>query len=187
MQSIDDSEPLVLFSGDSIWTMVHGIGFGGAALLSLSAALFAMYLLRSGRVVTSGADDPSRPIAQLTTFSAMMLWLTSLVGTYIVFPPYRATPPEGTVDLTDYPRSLILADPETAWLHAFAMETKEHLPFVAAMLATAVAFVAWRYRSKLLRDRELRGMAVLLLAICFAGVAYVSLLGVLINKVAPVQ
>lgn len=177
----------MLFSGPSIWTMIHGIGFGGAALLALSAALFAMYLLRHGRVVAGGTDDPSQPVALLTAFTALMLWLTSLVGTYIVFPSYRATPPEGTTVLAGYPRSLLLAHPETAWLHAFAMETKEHLPWIATMLATAVAFVAWRYRSKLLRDPELRRMSVTLLAICFMVVAYVSLLGVFINKVAPVQ
>ena len=27
--------------------------------------------------------------------SAALLWLTVIVGTYIVFPPYRATPPAG--------------------------------------------------------------------------------------------
>ncbi len=177
----------MLFSERSIWTMLHGIGFGGAALLALAAALFAMYLLRSGRDVTGGPDDSSKAVAQLTAFTALMLWLTSFVGTYIVFPPYRATPPEGTTVLTDYPRSLILANPETAWLHAFAMETKEHLPWIATMLVTAVAFVAWRYRSRLWRDRELRRIGVMLLAIGFMVVAYVSLLGVFVNKVAPVQ
>ena len=33
----------MLFSERSIWTMVHGIGLGGAALLGLAAALFHLY------------------------------------------------------------------------------------------------------------------------------------------------
>ena len=33
----------MLFSERSIWTMVHGIGLGGAALLGLAAALFYLF------------------------------------------------------------------------------------------------------------------------------------------------
>jgi len=178
----------MLFSERSLWTMIHGIGLGGGALLALAAILFSLYLMRShaGEVAPS-AGQPAASIARLTAFAAVMLWLTTFVGTYIVFPPYRATPPEGTADLTAYPRSLLLADPSTAWLHAFAMETKEHLPFIAVMLATSVGFVAWRYRERLLGDRALRRMGAALLAICFAIVAYVSLLGVFVNKVAPLE
>lgn len=175
----------MLFSERSLWTMVHGIGLGGAALLALAAALFAMYLLRERDVRASGADDASGPVAGLTAFTALMLWLTSIVGMFVVFPPYRATPPEGTTDLAAYPRSMVLSSPETAWLHAFGMETKEHLPWIATMLATAVAFVAWRYREQLFQDRHLRRMATLMLVLCFVTVVYVSMLGVFVNKVAP--
>jgi hypothetical protein len=56
------------------------------------------------------------------------LWLTVIVGTYVIFPPYRATPPPGATDLSEFPRALVLASPSTAWLHAFAMESKEHMP-----------------------------------------------------------
>jgi hypothetical protein len=177
---------MMLFTERSVWTMVHGIGFGGAALLALAAAIFALYLL----AVSGGgpvSEAPSRAFARLATFIASTLWLTSLVGTYLVFPAYRAGPPEGTTGLEGYPRALILAEPQTVWLHAFAMETKEHLPWIAAMLATAVAFVAWRYRSRLLDVGRLRTMAAALLATSFVIVAYVSVLGVFINKVAPVE
>jgi hypothetical protein len=176
----------MLFSERSLWTMVHGVGMGGAALLSLAAVLFGIYLVRTG----GGADplqDRSKPIAALTAFSAAMIWLTTLVGTYLVFPLYRAAPPEGATDLSAYPRSMLLAEPSTRWLHAYAMETKEHLPFIAAMLVTAVAFVAWRYRRRFLEDRHLRALGTLFLAISFAVVAYVSLLGVFVNKVAPLE
>ena len=177
----------MLFSERSLWTMVHGIGMGGAALLALAAALFALYLMRPRGGVAPAAVSASGPIALLTAFTAVMIWLTTLVGTYVIFPPYRAAPPEGTTDLAAYPRSLLLADPSTRWLHAFAMETKEHLPFIAAMLATSVAFVAWRYRGRLLQDGGLRRTGTALLVICFGIVAYVSLLGVFVNKVAPLE
>ena len=73
------------------------------------------------------------------------------------------------------------------WLQSFAMEIKEHVPWIAAMLATAVAFVSVRYRSKLLSDAQLRSMSTALLAICFVLVFFVALLGIFINKVAPLE
>ena len=177
----------MLFSERSIWTMLHGIGFGGGALLALAAALFALFLMYPRTGESGALPDRSTAIANLTGFTALLLWLTTLVGTYVVFPPYRATPPEGTLDLTPYPRALILGDPSTAWLHAFAMETKEHLPFIASMLATAAAFVVWRYRDRLFGDAALRRLAASMLTACFVIVAYVSLLGVFVNKVAPLD
>lgn len=177
----------MLFSERSIWTMLHGIGLGGTALLALSAALFAMYLLRADGGTAPATAAQARAMAWLTAAAAAMTWLTTLGGTYVVFPPYRATPPEGATDLAAYPRSLILSDPGTAWLHSFAMETKEHLPWIAAMLLTAVAFVAWRDRDTLLGDAHLRRLATRLLAIGFVIVAYVALLGTFVNKVAPLE
>jgi hypothetical protein len=174
----------MLFSDRSVWTMVHGIVLGGAALMALSAALFSLYT--AGRGAPPGAFE-TRALGRLTTFIAVALWLTVLGGTYIVFPPYRATPPAGVTDLAQYPRALIMSSPDTRWLHAFAMETKEHVPWIAAMLATAVAFVAVRYDSALLTDRRLRRTATALLALCLVLVAYLSLLGVFVNKVAPLQ
>jgi hypothetical protein len=154
--------------------------------MGLSAALFSLRAMR-----TAGPSDvvqnQSRYLAWLTVFVAVVLWLTVLVGTYGTFPPYRATPPAGLSDLSQYPRSLIQSNPATVWLHAFAMEIKEHVPWIAAMLATAVAFVGVRYRSRLLADSQLRGMATTVLAICFVLVSFVAILGVFINKVAPLE
>jgi hypothetical protein len=176
----------MLFTDRSLWTMVHGIVLGGGALMALAAALFAMGVMRAadGSVVR---DTQSRSLAWLTVSTAGVLWLAVFVGTYIIFPPYRATPPDGVIDLGQYPRSLLLANPDTAWLHAFAMESKEHMPWIASMLATAVAFVSVRYRSTLLRDAQLRNMGMILLAVSFALVSFVGLMGIFVDKVAPLQ
>jgi hypothetical protein len=176
----------MLFSDRSIWTMIHGIGLGGAALMGLAAALFYLWAAR-GAPRPQGRSGESRALAALTIATAGVLWLAVLAGTYIVFPPYRATPPAGLTDLAQFPRSLIQANPDTAWLHSFAMESKEHVPWIASMLATAVAFVTVRYPSKVLDDDALRSMAGILLGICFALVSFVSLMGVFVNKVAPLQ
>ena len=90
----------MLFTERSIWTMIHGIGLGGAALLGLAAALFYLYALRASEAGHRASPNGSRALAALTIFTAVMLWLTVLVGTYIIFPPYRATPPAGALDFT---------------------------------------------------------------------------------------
>jgi heme A synthase len=176
-----------LFTERSIWTMLHGIVLGGGAVLGLSAALFAVGTMHGPDSVDATAQRQGRNVGWLTAFVAVALWLTVLVGTYVSFPPYRATPPEGLTDLARYPRSLLQSNPGTVWLHSFAMEIKEHVPWIAAMLATAVAFVGVRYHSRLLNDASLRRMAMMLLTICFVLVSFVSLLGVFINKVAPLE
>ena len=176
----------MLFTDRSIWTMVHGIGLGGTALMGLAAAMFYLYAVPDSEG-SGSAPTASRALSGVTIFSAAMLWLTVLVGTYVIFPPYRATPPDGVTDLSQFPRALVLASPGTEWLHAFAMESKEHMPWIASMLATAVAFVSARYRSRVLHDASLRNMAITLLAISFALAAFMSLLGVFVNKVAPLQ
>jgi hypothetical protein len=122
-----------------------------------------------------------------TVLSAVLLWLTVIVGTYVVFPPYRVTPPAGVTDLSEFPRARLLASPSTAWLHTFAMESKEHMPWIASMLTTAVAFVAVRYRSAVLQNASLRNVSMALLAISLALVGFVSLIGVFVNKAAPLE
>jgi hypothetical protein len=177
----------MLFSSRSVWTMIHGIVLGGGALMALAAALFYLANTRIAAHSNTGTPDPSRPFVWLTIAVAALLWLTVIVGTYVNFPPYRATPPDGLADLSAYPRSLLQSNPGTRWLHGFAMEIKEHVPWIAAMLATAVAFVAARYRSAVLTDGSLRRPTMTLLAICFVLASVVGLLGIFINKVAPLE
>lgn len=177
----------LLFSERSVWTMIHGIGLGGGALMALAAALF---FLRATQPVVGDdvvVEGQARYFVWLTVLIAALLWLTVLIGTYVSFPAYRASPPEGAIDLSRYPRSLIQSNPGAAWLHSFAMEIKEHVPWIAAMLATAVAFTTVRYGSTLLRHRQLRGMVTTMLAVSFVLVAAAALLGTFINKVAPLE
>jgi hypothetical protein len=125
----------LLFSERSIWTMIHGIVLGGGALMALAAALFSLRTMRAVPALDVAAERQARYLAWLLVLTAVLLWLTLVIGTYVTFPPYRATPPEGLTDLSAYPRALIRSSPGTAWLHSFAMETKEHVPWIAAMLA----------------------------------------------------
>jgi hypothetical protein len=176
-----------LFSERSIWTMIHGIVLGGGALMAMAAALFSLRAMRARGPSHSIAENQWRYLAWVLGAAAAALWLTVLIGTYVSFPPYRATPPDGLTDLSRYPRALLRSTPDTIWLHALAMEIKEHVPWIAAMLATAVAFVSARYRSRILTDIRLNVMAARLLAICFGLASIVAVLGIFINKVAPLD
>ncbi|MEX0600628.1 MAG: hypothetical protein WD423_12520 [Rhodothermales bacterium] len=176
-----------LFTDRSLWTMVHGIALTGAAMMALSAVLFSLLTLHAGNIDEQAASIQSRYVAWLSVFVSVMLWSTVLVGTYVIFPSYRAVPPEGVADLGMFPKALIQANPATAWLHSFGMETKEHVPWITAMLATAVTFVSIRYRAQLLRDATLNKAAAWLIGICLVLVSYVALLGVFVNKVAPLE
>lgn len=174
----------LLFTADSIWTMIHGVALGGGGMITLFAALFALQIVGGD---SSVEDSRSRYLVWLIVITAGLLWLSVLVGTYVIFPPYRATPPEGVADLTHFPKSFIQSNPNTAWLHSFAMETKEHVPWIPAMLATAVAFVAVKYRSQLLTNLNLNRTAKFMLLLSFLIVSYVALLGTFVNKAAPLQ
>lgn len=174
------------FSDRNISTMIHGVFLGGGALLALSAALFALRAMPAAPEPAI-ARQQGRPLSLLLIAVAVLTWLAVLGGTFLVFPLYRIPPAEGLTDLSAHPRALLLSRPETAWLHRFAMEIKEHAPWIVAMLTTAAAFVGVRYPSRLLADRQLRGMVTMLTAISFALVSVVALLGVLINKVAPLE
>jgi hypothetical protein len=175
----------MLFSDRSLWTMLHGLILSGGALMLLVVALFALYAMAAAE----GAAVPARQangFARLVLATAVLLWLSVLGGTYIVFPMYRATPPEGIASLAEYPRALLLSNPDTRWLHAFGMEIKEHMPWIAAMLVTAAAVVARRHRATLLADGMLRHTTGALLGAALVLVSFVALLGVFVNKVAPV-
>jgi hypothetical protein len=178
----------MLFSGPSIWTMIHGVGLGGLALMALAAALYYVWTVPAdGSGGNPLTERQARAFAQLTALTAVVLWATVIIGTYIIFPPYRATPPEGITDLSAYPRALIHSNPDTVWLHAFGMEIKEHVPWIAAMLASAVAFVSMRYKAAVFASRDLRSLVNTTLWVCFVLVSFVGVLGVFINKVAPLD
>ena len=151
-------------------------------------ALFGTLLLLYVGTTKEGSPSTPAPIVKtLSVASAVLTWMTVIAGTYVVFPPYRATPPEGAAELGAYPRSMLLADPNTAWLHSIGMEIKEHVPWIAAMLATAVAFIVVRHGDHLVRNSSIRRAVLGCLAISLALVSAVALLGVFVNKVAPVQ
>jgi hypothetical protein len=155
--------------------------------MGLAAVLFALLVLRGANGRPDATPRQIRLLTVLLGSSAAALWLAVLAGTYAVFPLYRATPPDGAVDLAAYPRAWLLASASTAWLHDVAMEIKEHVPWIAAMLVTSAAFVVGRDAPRVLREPPMYRAVAALLAIGFTLSAWAGLLGILVNKIAPLE
>jgi hypothetical protein len=168
------------------WALVHGIVFGALFLLAFGGGMAGLWSLREKLVTPEGVAERTPRLLIGTIGMAIVAWLTVIVGTWVVYPWYRATPPEGTTDLTEYPRSLLLSAPNTADWHNFAMEWKEHVAWFAPFLATAVAFAVAYYGVQLIRRGEVRRAAMIFFVLAFAAAGIAGLFGALITKAAPV-
>jgi hypothetical protein len=156
-------------------------------LLAYTGALVALYRLRTQDLTVEGIKRRVSLARLGATFMAVFAWLTVATGTYIVYPWYRAAPPEGTTDLSSYPRSLLLSDPSTDGWHTFGMEWKEHIAWIAPILATAVVFIVWRYGDALSSNPRIRRISMLVLTLAFFAAGVAGLFGGLITKAAPVK
>jgi hypothetical protein len=161
------------------WGLIHGMGFGALFLLAFAGALAGLYSLRAGLVTSAGVVERVRRLKVGVVAMAVAAWGTVLTGTFVVYPWYREKAPSS-------PRSILLANPETAEWHHFGMEWKEHVAWISPILATVAAFIVVYYGTNLIRHDRVRktAMVVLTAAFGFAGIA--GLFGALITKVAPV-
>ena len=161
------------------WALVHGILLGGAFLVAFTGGLAGFYSLRPEYLTESGIAERTRRLVLGTGVMAALTWLTVIVGTWVVYPWYRE-------DIPESPRSKLLADPDTADWHEFAMEWKEHVAWIAPMLATAAFVVAAYYGRDLIRHQSARRIAMTLFVGAFVIAAIAGVLGALITKKAPV-
>ncbi|MFQ5855034.1 MAG: hypothetical protein ACE5LU_05240 [Anaerolineae bacterium] len=169
-----------------LWTVIHGMVLGAVFLLAFAGGLAGLWSLRPEWVTPEGVRERLRRLDWGTTILALVAWLTVITGTYIVYPWYRAKPPEG-VDLTMYPRSYLKANPNLVAWHSFGMEWKEHVAWLSPILATAVAFVVWRYGDRLVESPKIRRALIILFTLSFVAAGVAGLMGAFLNKVAPVM
>ena len=168
------------------WTIFHGLIFGSVFLLAFAGGLAGLWSLRAELLTVAGARERALRLWAGISGMALLAWVTAVTGIYIVYPWYRAKPPEGTVDLTDYPRSLLLSDPATDLWHRFGMEWKEHVAWEAPILATVVAFIVVWYGRRLAHDDGLRYATIFLFILAFAAAAVAGVFGAFITKAAPI-
>src|ERR687898_1200280 len=163
-----------------LWTLIHGMGLGALFLLAFAGGLAGFYSLRPEWLTTAGLRERIIRLDIGTVVMAIVAWLTVITGTWIVYPWYRARPPEGATDLTAFPRSLLLSDPATAAWHTFAMEWKEHVAWIAPYLATVVAFGAVYYGRRLAYEPAVRRLLIWVFVAAFVVAGIAGLFGALI-------
>jgi hypothetical protein len=171
-----------------LWAVIHGMVLGAAFLLAFAGGFAGLYSLRPEWVTAEGIQERTRRLVWGTWAMALAAWLTVITGTWLVYPWYRAKPPEGVAGeaLKEFPRYFLLDNEHLAQWHTFGMEWKEHVAWFAPILATTVAFIVWRYGARLSREPALRRALLVLLTIAFIAAAIAGLYGALITKAAPV-
>jgi len=181
------------FSYHKICTLIHGMAFGGILLLVFPAILIGLWSLRQGWITSTGSKAYVRLLAVGAWIVAVLAWLTDIIGSYVPYPWYRVRPEwlgvKEPVDLTQFPRSFLLADPNLALWEDFGMEWKEHLSWIVPILATAVACIVTTYGARLAEEqnKDIRNSLMALLTIAFLAACVSGLLGALITMLAPVR
>jgi len=174
-----------------LYTVLHGLGLGTLFLLAFGGGLAGLWSLRERLLTAEGVSERTPRLLIGTWVMAIVAWLTVLTGTFIAYPWYRATPPEGTnledpAALVDYPRYLLLAQEKTAGWHTLGMEWKEHVAWIAPFLATAVAFAVLYYGAQLIRRGDIRNGLIIFFGLAFVAAGIAGLFGAFITKAAPV-
>jgi hypothetical protein len=161
-----------------LWTVIHGMGLGALFLLAFAGGLAGLWSLRPEFMTVGGLRERIPRLEIGTAVMAVVAWATVLIGTYMVYPWYRDA-------ASTSPMSMLLADPSRAAWHTFGMEWKEHIAFIAPILATAVAFVVFYYGPQLAREPRIRKLLITLFVIAFSAAAVAGIFGAFINKAAP--
>lgn len=163
-----------------LWAVIHGLILGTGFLLAFAGGLVGLWSLKEKYLTAEGVRERLPRLGLWTGLMALVAWLTVFTGTWIVYPWYRDPAPTSA-------KSILVSSPTTADWHNFGMEWKEHVAWLAPMLATAVAFVIIYYGVQLIRHNEWRRPLLVLFTLAFAAAGVAGLFGAFITKAAPVQ
>ncbi|MGE5590732.1 MAG: hypothetical protein ACM3ZA_08995 [Bacillota bacterium] len=162
------------------WTLIHGMTFGALFLLAYAGGIAELISLRYEDINSASAAQRVKRLKLGTTVMAIVAWLTVISGTWIPYVWYRAKIPTS-------PRSILLSDPSTAAWHTFGMEWKEHVAWIAPILATVVAYLVYYFGRRLIREEKVRQIAMVMYNLAFVTAAVAGLFGALITKAAPIK
>ncbi len=174
-------------SSHALWTLIHGMGFGGLYLLACSGAiveLWRRYAPSSHAPI--GAGD-RRFVEIYFAIMAVLAWLAVLTGAYVVYPWYRAVPPPGTTDLAAFPQRLLLSRPSTGAWHSLGMEWKEHVAWLTPISITMAWTVLARYGSGLKNHPTLRNAVLCFVLVSMLAAGIAGFFGAEIDEHAPVN
>jgi len=175
------------FTTKEIWGSLHGFIFGGLYLLAFSGGLYALFSLRAEWLTVEGIKAKLIALKIAVWSMSAAVWAAVISGTYIVYPWYRANPPEGTTDLSGFAKFFLLANPNTSSWHTFGMEWKEHVAWITPIAVTVVAYVISTYAPKLANEPKIRNAITWFFVFAFSSAAVAGVLGALITKAAPIR
>jgi len=180
------------------WTIIHGMLAGTLFLLAFAGGLAGLWSLRPGFLTPAAIKERMRRLYVGVWVMAAVAWITVISGTWIVYPWYRAALAGDTyagcagLSLPDAaacsPRDFLLSNVsgQTEGWHSFGMEWKEHVAWMAPILATAVAFIVTYYGPRLIPRTRLRAAAIVMFVAAFGAAVVGGAFGAFINKVAPI-
>ena len=171
----------------SLWTLVHGMGFGALYLLACSGAIVLLYLRFSTEAQTNVPPRRDRFLGAYLTAMAALAWLTVLSGTYIIYPWYRAPASVGAAQLAGFPRALLLSNPATRAWHSIGMEWKEHVAWLVPIAITMAAVIVIKYGRNLRFHPQLRSALQVFLVTSLVAAGIAGFFGAMLNKNAPVE
>lgn len=161
-------------------TSTHGMILGGLFLLTFSGGVVAMLGLKS----QDGMQ--LRMLRVWVVGQAIIAWLATVTGAFIVYPWYRAKPPAGA-DLREYPQQFLMKHPDLSAWHSLGMEWKEHVAWFSPILATCVAYLVVKFGTHLAENRGLRSACLVLYCLAFGCAAVAGLFGAEITKAAAIR
>lgn len=162
------------------WTVLHGLILGTLYLLAFGGGFAGLWSLSREYLTEEGLNERLRRLYLGTWAMAILCWVTAISGTFLVYPWYRDK-------AATSPRSILMADPEKRLWHTFGMEWKEHVAWLAPILATAAAFIVVYYGREMVERSTLRKVVLALFCAAFFAAAVAGLFGAFINKVVPIQ
>ena len=171
----------------SLWTLIHGMGFGALYLLACSGALIELWRRYSPRADALPAARDESFMRVYLAMMAVLAWVAVLTGTYVIYPWYRAAPPPGTTDLAGFPQRLLMASPTTGAWHSIGMEWKEHVAWLVPISITMAAAVFFQYGRNLRRHAPLRSAVLCFTLVSFLAARVAGFFGAMLVKHAPVE
>lgn len=171
----------------TVWTLIHGMGFGGLYLLACSGAIVELWRRYTPAAPAGAGIQDERFLRIYLIAMAALAWLAVITGAYVVYPWYRAVPPPGTISLAAYPQKLLMASPDTIGWHSIGMEWKEHVAWLAPISITMACAVFLRYGRAITEHKLLRNTVLCFMAVSLVAAGIAGFFGAEIDDHAPVK
>lgn len=175
------------FTTRGIWTLLHGMGFGGLYLLACSGAVVELWRRYSPAAPAPVAERDEMFLRVYLIAMAVLAWLTVLSGAYVIYPWYRAVPPAGASVLAAFPQRLLQSSPDTSGWHSIGMEWKEHVAWLTPISITMAAGVFIKYGRNLKHLTQLRSAILGFVMVSLLAGAIAGFFGAEIDDHAPVR